>query len=60
VARARLNGRDDSVVHTLIQMSTVAFWDAYLKADATAKQWLAGGGFEQALGTQGVFEKKLR
>ena len=35
-----------------------AFWDAYLKDDASAKAWLAGGGFEAMLKDDGVFEKK--
>ena len=42
----------------LIRMSTIAFWDAYLKDDATARKWLAEGGFAEALGKNGVFEKK--
>jgi len=42
----------------LIKMSSTAFWDAFLKCDATAKGWFSGGGFEKALATDGVFEMK--
>lgn len=48
----------DEVFHSLILQSSTAFWDAYLKDDKQAKQWLANGGFERALGKEGVFEKK--
>jgi predicted dienelactone hydrolase len=48
----------DASVHDFVQRATTAFWDAYLKDDPKAKAWLAGGGFAQALGTQGTFEKK--
>ncbi len=54
----RGNRRKDAVFHDLILRSTTAFWDAYLKGDAKAKAWLADGGFEKALGKDGVFEKK--
>jgi hypothetical protein len=40
-------------------MASLAFWDAYLREDATAKRWLAGGGFATALGEDGDFETKL-
>jgi predicted dienelactone hydrolase len=48
----------DHVFHRLILQSTTAFWDAYLKGDSAAKNWLANGGFEATLGADGVFEKK--
>lgn len=48
----------DAVFHGLIRQSTTAFWDAYLKEDAKAKDWLAKGGFAKALGADGVFEQK--
>lgn len=44
----------------LILMSSTAFWDAYLRGNAAAKAWLAGGGLETALGREGTLEKKLR
>jgi hypothetical protein len=48
----------DARFQELILMSTTAFWDAYLKGDAAAKSWLAGGGFKTALGPEGTFESK--
>jgi predicted dienelactone hydrolase len=45
--------------HDLVRMASLAFWDAYLREDATAKRWLAGGGFATALGEDGDFETKL-
>lgn len=56
----RGNRAKDPVFHDLIRMSTTAFWDAYLKGDAAAKTWLAGGGFEQALGREGTFEQRRK
>ena len=50
----------DPRFHDLIRQSTTAFWDAYLKGDSAARKWLAEGGFETALGADGVFEKKLK
>ena len=52
------DGSKDPVFHLLIQMSTTAFWDAYLRADQTALQWLTAGQFKQVLGENGVFEQK--
>ncbi|MDE1170984.1 MAG: hypothetical protein PW734_07230 [Verrucomicrobium sp.] len=51
-------GDHDADFQRLVCEGTTAFWDAYLKADARAKQWLAGGGFTQALGSLGAFEQK--
>ncbi|MEI7728554.1 MAG: hypothetical protein WCO56_03245 [Verrucomicrobiota bacterium] len=50
----------DAVFHELILMSTTAFWDAHLKGDAAAKQWIEDGGFKSALGEEGTFEIKRR
>jgi predicted dienelactone hydrolase len=49
----------DPRFHELILMSSTAFWDAYLRDDAKARQWLAGHGFDRALGEDGTFEKRL-
>lgn len=57
-SRRRGNGEKDPVHHALILQSSVAFWDAYLKGDEKAKQWLNAGGFEAALGKEGTFEMK--
>jgi predicted dienelactone hydrolase len=46
----------DAAAHELICMASMAFLDAYLKDDAKARQWLAGGGFAAALGDAGTFE----
>ena len=49
----------DAVFHRLICAGSTAFWDAYLRGDQKAKQWLAEGGFQKLLGSEGSFEKKL-
>jgi predicted dienelactone hydrolase len=52
-------GREkDAEFQRLIRQGSVAFWEAYLKGDAKAKAWLAGGGFEGVLGAEGKFEHK--
>jgi predicted dienelactone hydrolase len=50
----------DARFQELIRQSTTAFWDAYLQGDAKAKAWLAEGGLEKMMGTDGKFEKKLK
>ncbi|RYG66535.1 acetylhydrolase [bacterium] len=47
----------DARNHVLIQESTNAFWDAYLKSDKKALSWLQND-FKAELGTSGVFEQK--
>ena len=42
-----------------IRAATAAFWDAYLKGDARAREWLAGGGLAKALGGDGSLEERL-
>jgi hypothetical protein len=57
--RKRLRGDEnhrDAKFLELIRQSTTAFWDAYLKQDASAKRWL--GGFGDVMGAGGTFEKK--
>jgi hypothetical protein len=56
----RGNRAKDPRFHELIRMSTTAFWDAYLREDAAAKDWLSGGAFLKTLGTDGTFESKHR
>jgi predicted dienelactone hydrolase len=53
-------GEKDEVFRDLIRQSSTAFWDAYLKDDAAGKRWLAEGGFESILGSDGTFEKKIK
>ena len=48
----------DARNHELIQQSTLAFWDAYLKGDATAKSWLQND-FAKELGNSGTFEQRI-
>lgn len=48
----------DASFQALVCSGSNAFWDAYLKNDASAKRWLETGGFARALGELGVFEEK--
>lgn len=57
--RFRAGPKDDRF-HELILMSSTAFWDAYLRDDGSARQWLAEGGFDAVLDADGTFEKRLR
>jgi len=49
----------DEVFHRLICAGSTAFWDAWLKGDTAAHEWLMDGGFERLLGNEGTFEKKI-
>ncbi|MCS7306618.1 MAG: hypothetical protein NZ602_16110 [Thermoguttaceae bacterium] len=55
----RRDREKDAVFHRLICAGSTAFWHAYLRGDQKAKQWLAEGGFQNLLGSDGTFEKKL-
>jgi predicted dienelactone hydrolase len=48
----------DLHVQKLVQQGTTAFWDAYLRNDASAKAWFTGGGFAKLVDKTGVFEQK--
>lgn len=50
---------ETAAIHDLICVSSTAFWDAYLKGDAKAREWLSDGGMESKLGDLGTLEKKL-
>lgn len=50
----------DGLFQDLILQSTMAFWDAYLKRDAEARQWLSQGGFKAVLDENGTLEAKLK
>jgi len=49
----------DAQFHPLILAGSNAFWDAYLKDNSAAKEWLYNGGFASLIGEKGTFEKKL-
>ena len=53
-------GEKDALFHSLICTVTTAFWDAYLRDDAQAKQWLTGGGCAATLGENATFEMKVK
>ncbi len=49
----------DPLFHGLIQQASTAFWDAYLKGDASARAWLGpAGGFAGNLAANGNWERK--
>lgn len=52
-----LGGAKDDEFQRLICQSSLAFWDAYLREDSRAKEWLTTK-FKAALGAEGVFEQK--
>lgn len=52
-------GAKDAAFQELICQSSLAFWDAYLRGDTQAKEWLTTK-FKDALGKEGVFEVKLQ
>lgn len=52
------DGTDDALFHRLILAGTTAFWDAYLKQNAAAKDWLDGDGYTRLLGDKATFEIK--
>lgn len=54
----KLSGAKDAEFQHYICESSLAFWDAYLRDDAAAKQWLVVK-FKAALGKEGGFEMKL-
>jgi len=48
----------DDRYHQLILQGSVAFFDAYLRSDESAKKWFSGGDFKKSVGDAGVFEQK--
>jgi hypothetical protein len=48
----------DPTFQRLIQESTLAFWDGYLKSDSSAKAWIRDGGCKAMLGKDASFEMK--
>ena len=47
---------EDSEFQARILSSSTAFWDAWLKEEKPAREWLEAGGFTEALGKLGTFE----
>ena len=43
----------------LIKMAAVVFWQAYLRDEAEALEWLRNGGYAAAVGDAGRFGFKL-
>lgn len=54
----RSGGQRDAEYQALIRLSSLAFWDAYLRDDGVARAWLQRD-FAAALGPAGVFEQKF-
>jgi predicted dienelactone hydrolase len=48
----------DALFQDRIRAGSVAFWDAYLRGDAGARDWLARGGYTALLGKDGRLEQK--
>ena len=48
----------DPTFRVLIQQSTTAYWDAYLKSDQKAQKWLDNGDCKTMLGQYATLETK--
>ncbi len=58
-SRGQLKENPKRDIHEkLIKVSSLAFWDAYLKDDGAAKHWLIDGEFRNWLGTEGDYRFK--
>ena len=58
--RGRMRGAEkDALFQQYIRMSSLAFWDGFLKDEARGRNWLVGAGFQTVLGADGTLEKKL-
>jgi predicted dienelactone hydrolase len=53
-----LAAEHDREVQRLILVSSTAFWEAYLRDDASARAMLFGKALDNALGIRGTFEKR--
>lgn len=60
VFSGRMFGRStlDPEFQSLICAGSTAFWDAWLKDNSAAKNWLYDGGFAALVDSNGTFEKK--
>jgi len=53
-------GKKDPIFHELICQVTTAFWEATLKNNVSARDWLwQKDGFEKVLGESGTWERKM-
>ena len=50
---------EDAKAQDAILTGSLAFWDAYLRGDEKAKQWLAGGDYAKQVGAAGVVEVRV-
>ncbi len=56
--RRRPERPTDRRFEEIIRRVTLAFWDAYLRDDADARRWLAGGGLTSLAGSDAAVETK--
>ena len=56
--RFRGENAHDKSIHGFINMFTTVFWDAYLRGDKKAKEWLDGDGAASCLAGSVTLEKK--
>lgn len=54
----RVDKPTDPAHQKLIRESSTAFWDAYLKADKVAREWLDGAGLDKSSNDVGTIERK--
>jgi len=58
-SRGKLDANPKRDVHEeIIKMLSLAFWDAYLKDDAAATEWLKGSGASEWLSSEGEYSFK--
>lgn len=58
-SRGKLGDNPNREMHEkIIKLSSLAFWEAYLKDDQSAKDWLTGTGFQNWLGADGEYKFK--
>lgn len=50
--------QEDAGYQALILAGSIAFWDANLRGDPAAREWLYDGGFAKLLGKEGTFETR--
>ena len=52
------SSKNNAAFHSLICISSTAFWDAYLRKNVAAKKLLTDGGLSTVLDDNAAFEKK--